>query len=108
MNRLTHTLLSGASFVSLVFVSGASPAQAAPCATATGPGAYTNAANCDYIIITGDITGDVTNNGLVDGPPVLGPLIFTPFGTHTGLFGIVNTNTGVTVAGSVVNNGTIS
>src|SRR5215208_3370146 len=108
MNRLTHTLLSGASFVALVFGSGTTPAQAAACATATGPGAYTNAANCDYIIITGDITGDVTNNGDVDGPPFLGPLINTPFGAHTGLFGIVNTNVGVTIAVSISNNGTIS
>ena len=118
MNKLTCTLLSGASVVALVFA-GDMGGMSARAATAPGPGAYsTGGTDVDYIIITGDLTGTngvtVTNGDQVNGPAFDGPNINTPFGgTYNGLFGIVNAATtggpatGVTVGGAIINNGTI-
>lgn len=111
MKFLRLGLLSGASLMALVSGTG-TPAEAAACTAASGGASdYSNAATCDYILITGDYTNgaDVINDGFVGGGPLYpGPTIDSLFGLHGGLFGIVNTNTTVTIEGALINNGTIS
>ncbi len=104
-------LLSGASLMALVIGTG-THAEAAACTAASGGTSdYSNDATCDYILITGDYTNgaDVINNGVVGGGPLFaGTTVDSLFGLHGGLFGIVNTNTTVTIEGALINDGTIS
>jgi hypothetical protein len=111
---------------------GTSTAVLAAACNAPGSGTtYNTPGNCDYIIISGDYTGsadvvvDVADT--ITGPPFDGPTVLLPFGTHfqtnavtpiiaggtpsithNGFFGIVNATTGITIAGSVTNNGVIN
>src|SRR6185503_14606429 len=92
MNRLTCTLLSGASIFALAFGGDIGKGISARAATAPGPGSYATTGDEDYIIITGDHSGSVTvsTGDTVGASPFDGPLVVTPFGTLDGLFGIVN------------------
>ena len=119
MGKLTRTLLSSASFFALIIGGQISPAQAAACIAPGDPGNFNTAGDCDYIVINGDYGGDVVVDAgdSVTGPPFAGPTVFTPFGTHfaglptqtqNGLFGIVNATTGITVSGSIINNGAVA
>ena len=119
MGNLTRTLLSSASFIALIIGGQIAPAQAAACIAPGSLGNFNTAGDCDYIVINGDYGGDVVVDAgdSVTGPPFAGPSVFVPFGTHfattptltqNGLFGIVNANTGITVDGSIINNGAIA
>ena len=60
MNRLTCTLLSGASIVALMFggdLAKGISAKAAPANATGGTPIFPPPGTCDYIIITGDYTG---------------------------------------------------
>ena len=116
MNRLTCTLLSGASLFALYLGGGTTAVQAAACTEATGSASnYTNAAACDYIIISGDYTNgaSVINDGTVDGPPVAPLDVATitfglPFGPAVGQFGMVVEASTVEIEGALINNGAIA
>ena len=83
MNRLTCTLLSGASIVALMFGGELAKGISARAATAPGPGSFsTGGTDADYIIITGDHSGSVTVTAgdEVNGPAFDGPGFNSPFG----------------------------
>ena len=118
MNRLTCTLLSGASIVALMFggdLAKGIGAKAAP-ANADGTTAgFATTGNVDYLIITGDYESGqdvvVSTGDTVTGPPFASaiPLDDLPFGGPAlGQFGVVVTAATITVDGSIINNGAIS
>ena len=118
MNRLTCTLLSGASIVALMFggdLAKGISAKAAPADADGTTSGFATTGDVDYLIITGDYESGqdvvVSTGDTVTGPPFASaiPLDDLPFGGPAlGLFGVVVTTATVTIDGSLINNGDIA